>query len=76
MLYQRHLGKGTIVSLYCCFSGHQEGTKHHISLEAHKKNENRPSAKQFPKTSLAFCDRMNTARAYASSGKFSLTNCQ
>lgn len=37
LLYQRHFGKGTIVSLYCCFSGHQEGTKHHISLEAHKK---------------------------------------
>ena len=37
MLYQRHLGKGTIVSLYYCFSAHQEGTKRHISLEAHKK---------------------------------------
>ena len=39
MLYQRHFGKGTIVSLYYCFSGHQEGTKRHISLEAHKKRE-------------------------------------
>ncbi len=75
MLYQRHFGKGTIVSLYYCFSGHQEGTKRHISLEAHKKREP-PFIRTVPVNVSDFCDRMNTARAYASSGKFFLTNCQ
>lgn len=75
----------------CCISGTSGKARSSLSIVAflgtkraqnvifhwkHRKNENRPSAEQFPKTSLAFCDRMNTARAYASSGKFSLTNCQ
>jgi len=75
MLYQRHFGKGKIVSFIVAFLG----TKRAQNVIFHwnyTKNENRPLAEQFPKTSLAFCDRMNTARAYASSGKFSLTNCQ
>lgn len=53
MLYQRHFGKGTIVSLYYCFSGHQEGTKRHISLEAHKKREP-PFSRTVPENVFGF----------------------
>ena len=53
LLYQRHFGKGTIVSLYCCFSGHQEGTKSHISLEAQKKREP-PFSRAVPENVFGF----------------------
>lgn len=46
MLYQQHFGKGTIVSIVA-FLGAKMTRNDTISLDA-QKNENRPSAEQFP----------------------------
>lgn len=46
MLYQRHFGKGAIVSIVA-FLGAKMAQNGTISLDA-QKNENRPSAEQFP----------------------------